>query len=219
LTASTNQSAGDSIPPACEVIEIHVAELKQLFNSIDPSPFGMRDLDPKAEEFIVDWAREAHRSAMLALRVYLDRPAGLPDESAALRDAVQRFFRGRAEATRQKLRQLFRVGRTSLLIGIIFLAVSLAIGSLAESAVGGRLGVLLREGFLIGGWVALWRPLEIFLYDWWPIAADIKLSTRLSAMPLRIEYTGSDPNAWRQDWPAVSPRGESSPDRVPSQRA
>ena len=19
------------------------------------------------------------------------------------------------------------------------------------------------------GWVAMWRPLEIFLYDWWPV--------------------------------------------------
>jgi hypothetical protein len=27
---------------------------------------------------------------------------------------------------------------------------------------------VIREGFLIGGWVAMWRPLEVFLYDWWP---------------------------------------------------
>ncbi len=33
------QSAGDPLPPKCAVIEVHVAELKQLFNAIDPSPF------------------------------------------------------------------------------------------------------------------------------------------------------------------------------------
>jgi len=43
-------SAGDPIPPRCYVIEVHVGELKQLFNSIDPSPFRNKDLDPKAEE-------------------------------------------------------------------------------------------------------------------------------------------------------------------------
>jgi len=26
-----------------------------------------------------------------------------------------------------------------------------------------------RESLLVGGAVAPWRPLEIFLYDWWPI--------------------------------------------------
>jgi hypothetical protein len=51
-------SAGDPIPPKCSVIEVHVGELKQLFNAIDPSPFRDKDLDPKAEEFIVGWAKE-----------------------------------------------------------------------------------------------------------------------------------------------------------------
>jgi hypothetical protein len=45
-------SAGDPLPPKCAVIEVHVGELKQLFDAIDPSPFRDRDLDPKAEEFM-----------------------------------------------------------------------------------------------------------------------------------------------------------------------
>src|SRR3954462_15006868 len=81
-------SAGDAIPTDCRVIEVHVAELKQLFNAIDPSPFRERDLDPKAEEFIVGWAKEVPRTSQLALVVDLDRPAGLPDEAAVLRDAI-----------------------------------------------------------------------------------------------------------------------------------
>jgi hypothetical protein len=185
------------------VIEVHVAELRQLFNSIDPSPFGEKDLDPKAEEFIVGWAREIPRTAPLAFLVYLDRPAGLPNEPEALGDAVRRFFRSRSEVSRRRLHQLFRVGRWSLLIGVLFLALSLAVGSVIERMLSGALGALLREGFLIGGWVALWRPLEIFLYDWWPIQADIRLARRLSAMPVRIRYLGSDDEAWRRDWPAV----------------
>ena len=46
-------SAGDPLPAKCAVIEVHVGELKQLFNAIDPSPFRDKDLNPKAEEFIV----------------------------------------------------------------------------------------------------------------------------------------------------------------------
>ena len=90
---SDKPSAGDPIPSKCAVIEVHVGELKQLFNSIDPSPFRNKDLDPKAEEFIVDWAKDVPRDSILALVVDLDRQAGLPDEAAVLRDAIHELFR------------------------------------------------------------------------------------------------------------------------------
>ena len=200
-------SAGDPIPPDCRPIEVHVAELKQLFNAIDPSPFRERDLDPNAEEFIVEWGRELPRDVPLALVVHLDRPAGLPEEPAILRDAVREFFAARAETTRRRLRQLFRVGRTSLLIGIVFVAATVAAGDLIAKALQGqRLGEIIKESLLIGGWVAMWRPLEIFLYDWWPIRQEAQLYDRLSAMPVRIVYKDdTKPDAWRSDWPAVSP--------------
>jgi hypothetical protein len=200
-------SAGDPLPPHCRPIEVHVAELKQLFNAIDPSPFRERDLDPNAEEFIVEWGRELPRDAPLALVVHLDRPAGLPEEPAILRDAVREFFAVRAETTRRRLRLLFRVGRTSLAIGIVFVAVTVAAGDLIAKALQGQhLGEILKESLLIGGWVAMWRPLEVFLYDWWPIRQEAQLYDRLSAMPVRIVYKDdTKPDAWRSDWPAVAP--------------
>jgi hypothetical protein len=54
------------------------------------------------------------QGATLALVVDLDREAGLPDEAAVLRDAIHEFFSQRAQAYRRRLRELFRVGRTSL---------------------------------------------------------------------------------------------------------
>jgi hypothetical protein len=120
---------------------------------------------------------------------------------------VREFFAVRAETTRRRLRQLFRVGRTSLLIGIVFVAVTVAAGDLIAKALQGqRLGEIIKESLLIGGWVAMWRPLEVFLYDWWPIRQEAQLYDRLSAMPVRIVYKDdTKPDAWRSDWPAVSP--------------
>lgn len=203
------ESAGDPIPPNCVVIEVRVAELKQLFNAIDPSPFRERDLDPKAEEFIVGGAREARRDAVFALLVHLDRPAGLPEEAAALKAAVEEFFTQRSQVTMRRLHQLFRNGRTSLLIGTAFLTAAVGVGNLIATAMNGhQLGDLLREGVLIGGWVAMWRPLEIFLYGWWPLLAEARLFRRLAAMPVRIAYSeaADDPHAWRRDWPATPVR-------------
>ena len=187
--SDARRSAGDPIPAKCRLIEVRVADLKQLFNEMDPSPFREKDLDPEAEEFIVGWARELPRDVPLGLLVHLDRPAGPPEEPAILRDAIRVFFRHRAETSRRRLRQLLRVGRTSLLIGLVFLAVTVAVGDLIANAMRGqRLGEILRESLLIGGWVAMWRPLEIFLYDWWPIRSEARLCDRLSAMPIQITY-------------------------------
>lgn len=207
--AMDKPSAGDPLPSNCSVIEVQVGELKQLFDAIDPSPFRERDLDPKAEEFIVGWAKDLPRNATLALIVDLDREAGLPDEAAVLRDAIHAFFRHRAERYRQRLRELFRLGRSSLAIGLVALAVAIALGDFLATLIKGRIGEVLRESLTIGGWVSMWRPLEVFLYDWWPIRNEARLADRLASMPVRIRYMNAiatNPDAWRADWPAVSPR-------------
>jgi hypothetical protein len=219
------QSVGDTIPAGSELIEVHVAALKQLFNAIDASPFRERDLDPDANDFIVGWAREAQRAAPLALLVSLARDPGPADEPAALRDAIHAFFMYRARITRGRLRQLLGIGRISLLLGLVFLAVAVGLGDLIASVMKGqRLGELLRQGLVICGWVAMWRPLEILLYGWWPIRAEARLFDRLSKMPVRILYRGtSDAGAWRHDWPTLpttqvipqkSPPHAESTDRV-----
>lgn len=201
------QSAGDPIPPHCALIEVRVAELKRLFNQMDPSPFRERDLDPNAEEFIVGWAEEVPPRAPLALLVHVDRPAGLAAEPAILRDAIRQFFKHRSDDSKRRLRQLFRRGRISLLIGLVFLAMSIGIGDLVANAMSGRrLGEILRESLLIGGWVAMWRPLEVFLYDWWPIRVQTRLYDRLSNLSVRIAYSDhAKPEAWQRDWPAEKP--------------
>jgi hypothetical protein len=208
--AMAGHSAGDPIPAKCAVIRVHVTELRQLFNSIDPSPFRSRDLDPKAEEFIVGWAKDFGHAQHLALEVSLDRSEGLPDEAAVLRDAIHEFFRQRALGQRRRLRELLRVGRTSLAIGLVVLASAVAIGNfLASLMKGDEVGQILGEMLVVGGWVSMWRPLEIFLYDWWPIREEARLSDRLAAMPVRIKYLNAvGPEAWKADWPAVVPGGE-----------
>ena len=190
MSQTVEHATSGPIPPNCEVIEVHLEELKQLFHGIDPSPFRQRNIDPDAEDYIVNQAKDLPGDAPLALLAHVDRPAGsLPEETAILHDAIREFFSHRGGSCRQRLQQLFRVGRKCLLVGILFLAASIAIGDVIANALAGqRLGEIARESFLIGGWVAMWRPLEIFLYEWWPIRAEAVLFDRLSAMQVRIAY-------------------------------
>jgi hypothetical protein len=180
-------SSGDENPTGHSLIEVHVADVQQLFNNIDPSPFHDRDLDRNVEEFIVEWSADHPAGAQLALVVHVDRPTDLAPEADALRKAINQYFATRARSTRRRLRVLFRRGRVSLMIGLGFLILSLGTSELIEDwlNLGGVLNVL-RESVLIGGWVAMWRPLEIFLYDWWPIRGEARLFDRLAAMPVRV---------------------------------
>lgn len=172
------------------VLELHVAELKQMFNALDPAPFRERDLDPNAQAYIVDWGREMRAGEALGLVVQLGRERATTANAALLREAVHEFFRQRALVTRRQLRRLFRVGRISLVIGLAFLAIAIIIGqSIAPLFSKERYAMLVQESLVIGGWVALWRPLEIFLYDWWPIRAEARLYDRLSKMDVRLTDT------------------------------
>lgn len=175
------------LPPGTALIEVRVGDLKQLFHSLDPTPFRERDLDPKAEEFIAGWARELGADVPLALVVHIDQEMPPAEQVKALHDAVRDYFGERAVQTRRQLRQLFRLGRTSLIIGLVFLAVSILLGDLVAAMLREtRFASVARESLLIGGWVAMWRPLEVFLYDWWPIRAQARLFDRLSAMIVRV---------------------------------
>ena len=176
----------NGFPPGCALIEVHVTDLQQLFNSFDPTPFRRRDLDPAAEEFIASWARELHKDAPLGLLVHVDREPATPGASATVNDAVRDHFARRAQSERQRLRQLFRVGRTSLFIGLGVLGGSIILGDVVAAMVDNRFSGVLQESLLIGGWVAMWRPIEIFLYDWWPIRAQARLHDRLSRMTVRV---------------------------------
>jgi hypothetical protein len=193
--------AGDEMPPNAGVIEVHVRELNQLFNSMDPSPFLDKDLDVDAEEFITGWARELPHDKPLALLVHLDQPAVPSRGGPTVRDAVHSYFKHRAEISGQRLRELLRLGRTSLVIGAAFLATCLVIGDwLTHVFPDSSVAQIVRESLTIGGWVAKWRPLEIFLYSRWPILRERRMNDRLSRMPVRIACTkASDASAPRAE--------------------
>jgi hypothetical protein len=187
--AAAEQAGGDVLPGGCVRIEVYVSRLSQLFNAMDPSPFRDKDLDPNAEQFIVDWAREAPSDARLGLLVHVDRAEEIADGAPYLKEAVREFFAHRAAATRQRLRRLFREGRKALAIGLVFLAGATVGGQLlAEALAGWRFAGIVTESLLIGGWVAMWRPLEVFLYDWWPIRTEARLYDRLGEMPVRVVH-------------------------------
>jgi hypothetical protein len=177
---------------APNTIEIRVQEIDQLFHTLDPFPFRERDLDREAEDFIVGWARELPPNQPITIVVHVPRAEAETHSATELYAAFNRYFNYRAEALQRDLKELFRVGRRSLTVGVTTLAVCVVIGRIAVSIwPGSPLARLLEESSLILGWVSNWKPLEIFLYDWWPLARRRDLYRRLAAAKTEISVDGS----------------------------
>jgi len=168
-------------------IEMSLTRLAQLFNSLDPAPFHERDLDADAEEYIISSAEELSRQRPLRLVIHL--PADqVPRPSAHdLGDAIHNYFAYRAAHEQRRLRILFRDGRIALATGLVFLLCCMLLRELVFSFGHEAVSDILGEGMLIIGWVAMWRPLEIFLYEWVPIRRRCHTLTKLASMPVIIE--------------------------------
>jgi hypothetical protein len=169
------------------VIDVYLRDLSQLFHSMDPSPFHEKALDPDAEEFIVSSAKELPGDVAPSLVVFVDQLEASPKEVSIVSQAIRVHFARRAEMKRRELRQLLRLGRISLGIGVPILAISVGAGNLVAQSMSARpLAEVLRESLVIGGWVAMWRPMELLLYDWWPVRNDQRLFQQLSRMEVRV---------------------------------
>jgi hypothetical protein len=163
------------------LIEIRVNDIAQLFHTLDPFPFREKDLADEAEDYIVSWAREMPGNRPFKIVVHIPDTESQKGASRDFIEAFSRYFGGRAVVVQRDLNELFRIGRRSLLIGASILAVCLLLAHLAGSHLTETaFKRLAEESFLILGWVANWRPLEIFLYDWWPLARRRDLYNRLS---------------------------------------
>ena len=186
MKATVDQPSRGPGPHPGSEIQVRVSELHQLFDPMDPSPPANKDLHPNVEEFIVSWGSEVSAKAPLSLVVHLEQPISNEEERNATR-AIGAFFDQRAQVTGRQLRKLFRIGRVSLMIAIVVLALSFAVGELLLSG-SDNAGLMIAIGgtLEIGGWVAMWRPLEIFLYDWWPLVGDMRLFRRMAVMPVRV---------------------------------
>ena len=167
------------------LIEIRLSSVHQLFNSLDPAPFREKDLDADAEEYITGAVNDFPLSAALKIVLYLP-----PDQLAlvateGLADAIHNYFGYRLALEIRRLHFALREGRISLAIGLGFLFLCVVLRELVHATMdAGALREILAEGLLISGWVAMWRPIQIFLYDWWPFRRRCRVYAKLEHIPI-----------------------------------
>ena len=181
----TSQSRGQDQSKVHQ-IELKLREVSQLFNTMDPSPFHEKDLDHDAEEFIVSWAREFPLDEPVVLVLHLGALPQEQEPQPMIERAVHHYFAYRVELNRREFRHLMQDGRRSLLTGLVFLAACMTLSQFLVGAGAGTFPSFARESLAIAGWVAMWRPMEIYLYDWWPVRRRRRILKKLSQMPVEV---------------------------------
>lgn len=158
-------------------IELRLRDSGQLFNTLDPFPFREGDIDADAERYIVEWAQDLPKDEPIAIVIHLQSPETPgPDLAPALKN----WFAAKARAETRALRDLFHSGRLAFLIGFAGLGICLFLSFLLTQRFDSPFARVFQESLIIIGWVVIWRPAEMFLYDWLPLVRRRRLFQRLA---------------------------------------
>ena len=174
------------------LIEVKLNELQQLYNTLDPAPSREKELDQHVDAYIVESAQELPPGSPIKLVLHFP-PAIEAIAPDTIPETIHNHFGYRAHNATLELRRILRNGRGSLVIGVAFLFVCLTLRALVHARAGGTLAEIMQEGLLIMGWVAMWRPIQIFLYDWWPIQRKRRVLERLVAIPVQVRFGAPAP--------------------------
>ena len=165
-------------------IDFRLTKVDQLFDTRDPSPFRERDLDDAFVRSLLSSARELQHHGPFRLCLILGSPSGI--SSKEVTDAIHHYFLFEAQYEEQELHDQRARGFFILTLGLIFLGICSAGAFFVARTFPGVASEILAEGLTILGWVALWEPLSILLYDWWPSSRKIALYRILSRVPVDV---------------------------------
>lgn len=177
------------------VVELVLNEVRQLFNSLDPSPFREKELDRNAEEYIFNAVGDIPVSKPVELIIYLPASRITPEISEAIKSGIHYHFQYLSASEETELRRLNRRGRRFLLLGVVILFGGVVTSQVINLYSQNLLARALQSILLIISWVTIWEPIHIFLYDRSPINQKIQIYDKISRMdifvgPIKVAQQG-----------------------------
>ena len=180
-----------------ETIIVRLDSVEQLLEPCPPSPFRQRLLREEAEQFLVERVTALPRKAPVKLLITL--PETERGEEQKVTDAVHEDFSFRRIQAEKELHRTRRFGWRSLVVALIFLTAAMLLVQLMKRYLPmGNLMSVMVEGLTVFAWVALWRPGELLLYDWYPFKRDVRLYRKLEKSEIHFSYDTQEEKPARQ---------------------
>jgi hypothetical protein len=177
-------------------VDIRLRTAHQLFDGRDPAPFRERDLDEDAVEYILAAFEELPPKDQVKIVFWVAEETSPAIPTETIVDAVHSHFTYEVDRLKRRIRQHVRQGQLALGLGFLFLTLFLTLAEFTRFLPAGTLRQILREGLVITAWVAMWRPLEVLLYDWWPLVRERQTCVRVLTAETTVERgpgTGKEP--------------------------
>ncbi len=165
------------------IIEVNLNRIEDVFEPKDPSPLKQRDLESSLEEYILSSVEEIGESRTGQLKFYFrDENQNLDNVESSVRN----FFNYRADMAQKKIQRILEIGVKSLVIGLVALITSLFVARYFEKSQEEFLPKVLSEGAILFGWVSMWKPINIFMYEWWPIYEEYRRLRFLAQVKISV---------------------------------
>jgi hypothetical protein len=169
------------------LIEVTLSSVLQLFNTFDPAPFHEKELNTAAESYIVDIVRDFPSTTEFRIVVYLPDTLTGTKEAQEIPAAIRNHFRYRALMQDHTFRDRWRYGRFTILVGLSFLAIAIIVSqAVANHFPASPVAQLAATALEVAGWVAMWEPVTVHLYQLWPIIKQKRTYEKIAGMEIDV---------------------------------
>ena len=161
------------------VISLHVRKADDLLLKSAILSSAKRLVDPTVEEFLIEEAEGLDDKDDITLLVKFEERQ--PSLEARIADIIHKHFAYRSRKAEMSVKKILKLGWKSLLVSFGFLTLMFLIAfAITTFLPQNTIVFTFRELFIILGWVALWRPADLLLYDWRVFKRKGKLLNRLA---------------------------------------
>ncbi|MCX5493899.1 hypothetical protein OSH11_04225 [Kaistia dalseonensis] len=171
-------------------VDLYLSDIHNFFQTPEVDPFLGDNIEASGIDQLMDTlnARRRGHKRLSSITIHLPAAMIMADLPARTRAAIDIYCNTQIRLAVQKKREVWLEGWRALRIGSVFWIVCLGLSLLSEQlfSIHGGFGRLFSEGFIIAGWVGLWRPAELLLYEWRPYRREIELYEAIKRMQLRI---------------------------------
>lgn len=141
-------------------------------------------LDDTALHELAERVERLPASAPVLLEVHVQPGVTRQD----IPQVTRRLFATLRERAEYRLKETVRAGRLNLVVGTVVLIIALGMAELIRrmTSGGGGVAAVVEEGLTIVGWIALWRPLDLLLFERWALRRDIARYRRLEQLQTTV---------------------------------
>ena len=189
------------------VVELELPEADYLFSVPETNPLKEGSVFEPGMETIYDFARKGKVRDAILLK-FLPGEKITPELEPRIRSAIRRYCQFQIEKITDNLEIETRLGRRTLYYGISILVICLLLSGLgflissnATNPYLYALGGFMYNGFMIIGWVSLWTPTSMLVFERWPDWISRNTYEHLRDMQIEIlpvSGTGSNDRSGKQ---------------------